>query len=121
MKLLVIDDNHDVSSMIAQYLRLKGYDCVVTDDGKEGLGRILNEKYDVILLDLAMPEFSGYDVIASLEREGKLREQKLIIITVYPLTEEKVKDLENRGVYACLKKPVQLPELVRVIQSSAKV
>ncbi len=121
MKLLLIEDNHDVSSMIAKYLRLKGYDCTVSDNGKDGLDRILNEKYDVVLLDLAMPEFSGYDVITSLETAGKLKEQKLIILTVYALTGEKIKDLENRGVYAYLKKPVQLHELVNVIQSCAKV
>ena len=120
MKLLLIEDNHDVSSMIAQYLRLKGYDCMVTDNGKAGLDLILNEKYDVILLDLAMPEFSGYDVIASLETSGKLKEQKLIILTVYALTEDKMKDLESRGVHACIKKPVQLHELVKVIQSCAQ-
>ena len=117
MKLLLIEDNHDVSNMISQYLKLKGYDCIVADNGKNGLDLILNEKFDVILMDLAMPEFSGYDVIASLEAAGKLREQKLIILTVYALSDEKIKGLESRGVYACIKKPVQLQELVKTIQS----
>ena len=121
MKLLLIEDNHDVSNMISQYLKLKGYDCIVADNGKNGLDLILNEKFDVILMDLAMPEFSGYDVIASLEAAGKLREQKLIILTVYALTEEKIKDLEDRGVYSCIKKPIPLQELGKVIQSCSKV
>jgi len=120
VKLLLIEDNHDVSGMISQYLKLKGYDCLVTDNGKKGLERILNEKYDVILMDLAMPEFSGYDVISSLEAAGKLREQKLIILTVYALTKEKIKDLEDRGIYSCIKKPVPLQELGKIIQSCSK-
>lgn len=121
MKLLLIEDNHDVSSMIAQYLNLKGYDCMVTDNGKDGLDKILNEKYDVILMDLAMPEFSGFDVIASLETAEKLKEQKLIILSVYALTKEKIKDLENKGVYTYMKKPIHLNQLVSAIQSCAKV
>ena len=120
MKLLLIEDNHDVSNMISQYLKLKGYDCIVADNGKNGLDLILNEKFDVILMDLAMPEFSGYDVIQSLEVAGKLKEQKLIVLTASSITESKMKELEKRGVYLCLKKPVQLNELVKVIQSCAE-
>lgn len=121
MKILLIDDNNDISNMIAQYLRLKGYDCTVTDNGKDGLNQILAGNHDVTLLDLAMPEFSGYDVIQSLETAGKLKEQKLIIITALGINEAKRQELKNRGVYSCMKKPVQLQELVRVIQACAKV
>ena len=117
MKLLLIEDNDNISAMIAQYLTLKGYDCIVTNNGKDGLNQILAKNYDVVLLDLAMPEFSGYDVIESLEVTGKLKEQKLIVLTASSITEGKMKELEKRGVYLCLKKPVQLNELVKVIQS----
>lgn len=106
--------------MIAQYMRLKGYDCMVIDNGKDGLNQILAKNYDVALLDLAMPEFSGYDIIESLEKNGKLKEQKIIVLTAYSITETKMKELEERGVYSCIKKPVQLNELVKVIQSCAK-
>jgi DNA-binding response OmpR family regulator len=120
MKLLLIDDNNNTSDMIAQYMRLKGYDCMVIDNGKDGLNQILAKNYDVALLDLAMPEFSGYDIIESLEKNGKLKEQKIIVLTAYSITETKMKELEERGVYSCIKKPVQLNELVKVIQSCAK-
>lgn len=120
MKLLLIEDNDNISTMIAQYLRLKGYDCMVTNNGKDGLNQILSKNYDVALLDLAMPEFSGYDVIESLEVTGKLKEQKLIVLTASSITEGKMKELEKRGIYSCLKKPVQLNELVKVIQSCAE-
>ena len=120
MNLLLIEDNDDISNMIAQYLRLKGYDCVVTDNGKDGLNQIISNNYTVALLDLAMPEFSGYDVIDSLEIMGKLKEQKLIVLTASSITEAKIKELEKKGVYLCMKKPVKLNELVRVIQSCAE-
>ncbi len=117
MHLLLIEDNDSISGMIAQYLRLKGHDCIVADNGKDGLAQILSNNYDVALLDLAMPEFSGYDVIESLETTGKLKEQKLIVLTASSITEGKMKELEKRGVYTCIKKPVQLNDLMKVIQS----
>jgi two-component system, OmpR family, response regulator len=120
MKLLLIEDNDNISNMIAQYMRLKGYDCMIVDNGKDGLNQILSKNYDVALLDLAMPEFSGYDVIETLEEKGKLKEQKIIVLTAYAITDAKIKELENRGVYSCLKKPVKLNELIKVIQSCAE-
>src|SRR5207245_11707607 len=98
MKLFLIEDNDNISGMIAQYLRFKGYDCMVTNNGKDGLNQILAENYDVALLELAMPEFSGYDVIESLEVTGKLREQTVIVSTAASTTDGKMKEWENRGV-----------------------
>jgi len=120
MKILLIEDNETISSMIAQYLRLKGYECMVINDGKNGLDQILAKNYDVALLDLALPEFSGYDIIESVEATGNLKKWKLIVLTASSITESKMKELEQRGIYLCLKKPVQLNELVKVIQSCAE-
>ena len=120
MRLLLIEDNVDISNMIVQYMRLKGYDCAVVNNGRDGLNQILAKNYDVALLDLAMPEFSGYDIIETLEEMGKLKEQKIIVLTAYAITDAKMKELETRGVYSCLKKPVQLNVLIKVIQSCAE-
>ena len=117
MKILVIEDNENLSDMMEQYLKLKGYDCTVSDNGNDGLKHILSNGYDVVLLDLAMPEFSGYDVIAALEKNGKLKEHKIVVLTAFSLTEKEMKDLVNRGIRACLKKPVQLSEILKVIQT----
>jgi len=117
MKILLIEDNANISDMMAQYLTLKGYDCAIAHGGREGLSQILDKKYDIVLLDLAMPEFSGYDVIDSLEKKGKLKEQKIIVLTAFSITEKDMKDLIHRGIRACLKKPIQLSEILKVIQA----
>ena len=119
MKILLIEDNANISDMMAQYLTLKGHDCTIADNGRDGLSQILGKKHDIILLDLAMPEFSGYDIIDSLEKKGKLKEQKIIILTAFALTESDINDLAHRGIRTCLKKPVQLSELLKAIQSYA--
>ena len=117
MKVLLIEDNANISDMMSQFLTLKGYDCTIANNGKDGLTQILDKKYDIVLLDLAMPEFSGYDIIDSLEKKGKLKEQKIIVLTAFSITEKDMKDLIHRGIRVCLKKPVQLSELLKVIQT----
>ena len=119
MKVLLIEDNANISDMMAQYLTLKGYDCTIAHDGRDGLNQILGKKHDIILLDLAMPDFSGYDVINSLEKKGKLKEHKIIVLTAFALTDNDMNDLAHRGIRVCLKKPIQLSELLKAIKSYA--
>ena len=69
MRVLMVDDNQDITDLVSKFLTAKGLDNVVTNDPRDGLERIKNEDFDVILLDIAMPEFSGHDIIEELEKE----------------------------------------------------
>ena len=119
MKILVIEDNKDLASMMGKYFRIKNIDCTVSNDGRDGLNKILEQKYDIILLDLAMPEFSGYDIVKSLEQQGKLKEEKIIVLTASSITDSEMDDLVKRGVRFCLKKPVRLDDLLDTMHSIA--
>ena len=69
MKLLLVDDNPDITGLLSKFLKAKGYENIVTNDPREGLDRIKNENYDVVFLDIHMPGFSGLDIIQALETE----------------------------------------------------
>jgi len=58
----IIDDNTSITNMFAKLAKIKGHDCVIANDGRTGLSLLENGTYDVAILDLAMPEFSGIDV-----------------------------------------------------------
>lgn len=116
MKILLIDDNLDITNLLSKFLNAKGYQNVATNDPREGLERIKNEKYDVIFLDIHMPEVSGLDIIQSLETEKILKDQKIIIFSAHPFTSSEINDLLKKdGIVACLRKPIQLHELLTVI------
>lgn len=117
MKILLIDDNRDISDMLSQYLKIKGHTCTVTNNGRTGLNLILNEKFDIIILDLAMPEFSGYDVIKTLQNQNVINDHKILVLTASSITDPEIEKLTSGGVRACLKKPVQLKELMQTISS----
>src|SRR2546423_7878832 len=109
MKALLIDDNKEISEMLYQYLTLKGkYDCTVSNSGKDGLKQIQTKKYDFVILDLAMPEFTGFDIIESLHKTGDLKKQKIFVLTASSISDVEIKDLLEKGVRACIKKPVDL-------------
>jgi DNA-binding response OmpR family regulator len=116
MKVLVVDDNKDVSELLSIFLKKKGYDNVIINDPRIALGHIKEEKYDVMVLDISMPEISGIDIIQTLEKEGILKDQKIIILSAVAFTSQQVNDLlEKEGIHGCLKKPIRLNELLTAI------
>ena len=78
---LIIDDNEEIAQMLSEFLEMEGYKCASSGDGRVGLDMMLQHKFDVVLLDLAMPKFSGRDIIESLVDSGKIKDQNIIIFT----------------------------------------
>jgi two-component system OmpR family response regulator len=116
MKVLLIDDNTEITEMLSQYLTLKKCDCTIINNGRDGLDQILSKKHDVIILDIAMPDFSGIDLINSLEKKGKLKEHKIIVLTASSVTDEELANILDKGVVTALKKPVDLNRLFEVVR-----
>ena len=81
MKILLVDDSIDASEMMLKFFKLKNYECFSTNNGKKGLELIKSNIFDAILLDLAMPGFTGFDVIDELCKSGKIKESKIIVFT----------------------------------------
>ena len=76
MNILGIDDNEDILSLLKTVLTSRGHDFMSALNGKDGVKLIEEQNFDAILLDLAMPEFSGLDVIESLKKSNRLKDQK---------------------------------------------
>ena len=112
MRVLIIDDNEDVTEAVSDYLESIGDSCTCLKDGKQGLEVIKKEghNYDAIILDLAMPDISGYDVLESLKNEGLLRPNKIIISTA-SIVDNVVEEMLSIGVKAILQKPLSLEQL----------
>lgn len=117
-KVLIVDDNISITKMLSKWLTAKGHDVTVSNDGKNGLTMILNNKFDMVLLDLSMPEFTGYDVVEELEKSGKLQEEKIVIFTASTASDENINKLIAKGVHSCLRKPVDLDILKKTVEES---
>jgi CheY-like chemotaxis protein len=91
---------------------MSNHDCTVVNEGKEGLELIKTKQYDSIVLDLAMPEFDGYEILETLQREDPSQLRKIIILTASTVPIETVRKFKELGVSACLQKPVDIDQLL---------
>ena len=119
LEILIIDDNEQITKMLTTFLELNEHKCTVANDGKEGLAIIKENRHDVILLDLAMPEFDGFAVIKDLEENNMLKDHKVIVFTASTITEEELDGLVDRGVSAYILKPIDIDLLLSKIIETA--
>ena len=119
LNVLIIDDNEQITKMISSFLDLSNHDCTVVNDGKEGLELIKTKQYDSIVLDLAMPEFDGYEILDTLKREDSSQLSKIIILTASSIPIETVRKFKELGVSSCLQKPVDIDQLLSRITDAA--
>ncbi len=119
LEILIIDDNEQITKMLTTFLELKEHKCTVANDGKEGLSIIKENRHDVILLDLAMPEFDGFAVIKDLEENKMLKDHKVIVFTASTITEEDLDELVNRGVASYILKPIDIDLLLSKVIETA--
>ncbi len=120
MKILGIDDNEDLLNICEITLSSEGHEYTGINNGREGLEAIKDKKFDLVLLDLSMPDFSGVDVIDALVKEGIMDKQKVVIFTALVPTKEDIEQFLEKGVHSILKKPVDedgLLEFVHKLES----
>jgi len=121
MKILGIDDNEDILNLLKTVLASKGHDFVQAANGKDGIKLIEEQNFDAILLDLAMPEFSGIDVIESLKKNDRIKNLKIILFTASSATNQEIDVLlQHDGVKTCIRKPVDINVLINKVEEVVK-
>lgn len=109
MRILLIEDEKALSSFIKQGLEAAGHVCVQMFNGAQGLLKALQEDYDVILLDLMLPQMSGMDILKQLrEYQSKT---PVVVISALDHPDQVVKALDE-GAMDYLRKPFAMEELL---------
>jgi CheY-like chemotaxis protein len=136
--LLVVDDNEDNRYTLVQRLRRLRYTNVTTAvDGREALTRLRQRDFDLILLDVMMPELNGYEVLEQLRADERLRHVPVIMISAVDQVESVVRCIElgaedylpkpfdpvllRARIGACLEKKRLRDQEVRYLQAVARV
>lgn len=121
MNILGIDDNEDILKLLDTVLTSKGHNFTQAPNGKDGLKLIEEQNFDAILLDLAMPEFSGPDVIESLKKSSTIKDQKIILFTASDATDKEIGALlQYDGIKSCIRKPVDINVLINKVEEVVK-
>ena len=116
-KILIVDDEPNIVRTVGDRLKMSGYHVTVATDGQEAIERALQEKPDVILLDVLMPKLDGH---ATLERLRQMEETKsvpVIMLTARSQVEDVVR-ASSMGATDYVVKPFDLVELLEKIKSA---
>ncbi len=111
-KILIIEDEEPISNLIKINLQDEGYECTCAYTGKEGADYIEKEVFDLVLLDIMLPEISGYELLEYI----KLVEMPVICLTAKGTVEDKIKGLRS-GADDYIVKPFQIGELIARVEA----
>jgi PAS domain S-box-containing protein len=117
IKVLVADDSQDGADSLAFLLKAAGHDVFTAYDGRSAIRLAEEHRPDVVLLDIGMPEVSGYDVARTIRREVWGRSMRLVALTGWGQAEHRRRSIEA-GFDDHLVKPVELEVLEGVLQVS---
>ena len=117
-KILLIEDDLDISKIITYRLEKEKYQTLVSYDGKNGIQTVREESPDLILLDLNIPVISGYDVCRKIKKDKELKSIPVIILSASGL-EASEKSMKC-GADDYLLKPFEMEELLKMIEKHLK-
>lgn len=111
-KILVIEDDEDVRTVVATRLKRAGYETSTASDGKDGLRRFYGDQPDLVLLDVAMPVMDGWQV---LERLREVSEVPVLFLTAAAQERDKLRGLRS-GADDYITKPFSGEELLARVE-----
>lgn len=117
--ILVVDDDEDIRKLLILYLERYGYKVLTAGNGVEGMKLARQAKPDLVLLDVAIPDISGMELLKILKADPELKSIPVIMLSNYPL-QKGVNLFLKEGALAYLDKWTHLKELGRRIMNILK-
>ena len=114
MKVLVVDDNRDAADSLCLLLKMKGYESSAAYSGPDAVAAADRDKPDVVLLDIGMPQMSGYDVVRELRHHSRAPRPRIYALTAYTQVSDRLA-AKQAGFDGHLSKPVDLEALFSLL------
>ncbi|MGV3775067.1 MAG: response regulator [Verrucomicrobiales bacterium] len=119
-KVLAVDDQRDALRLLQLRLQSAGLDCFPCSSGLAALQAVAKDSFDLIILDVMMPELDGYEICRRIKAEEKTKHIPVLFLTARNDLENKVRCLEAGG-HDYLTKPVEQAELIARTRSALRV
>lgn len=118
--ILCIEDDRFISDMYARSLRRAGYEVDIAITGTDGLKMALEKSYDVIVLDIMLPEKQGTEVLRELRgSEDKVPNARVIVLTNFDQDDESRAVMQNRADAYLIKAEITPRKLVELVEKLA--
>ena len=118
-KILTVDDSASVRQMVSFTLRKVGYDVVEAVDGRDGLGKVSGDRFDLIVTDLNMPNMDGIQLITAARKLPGYSFTPILMLTTESQAEKKV-EARKAGATGWIVKPFNADQLISVVQKLVK-
>ncbi|MBE9467315.1 MAG: response regulator [Bacteroidetes bacterium] len=116
IEILVVDDSSTNTFLLESFLKDKDHNIITTQLGDEALTILKTKKIDLLLLDIMMPEISGFDILDEIEKDENLKDLKIILVSVIDREDRIEKILENKNI-DYVQKPIILNTLLKKINN----
>ncbi len=117
--ILIIDDDRDIQSLIRLTVHSEGHEALLASGGEEGLQTIRSRTPDLVILDVMMPDMSGWNVLAELRKDSRTQRLPVIMLSALGETSTKIKGL-RAGADDYLAKPFDPDELLARVEALLK-
>lgn len=117
--ILCIEDDLFIGEMYARSLRKAGYEVELMSSGAEGLKAAMNKQYDLILLDILLPEKHGTEILQTLRGEGKdlVPHSRILVLTNFSQDDESRLAMQSKADGYLIKADITPRKLIEIIQS----
>ena len=115
LKILIIDDDESISSILQDYLELRGHKVETVNEGTRGISKNNIKNYDIIFIDLKMPRLNGIEAVKEIQSKNLKRNSFFVALTA-TVTEDTIKECFKVGMDAFISKPIQINDLSNVIE-----
>jgi len=115
-RILVVDDDENILNLERTILEQKGFDVTTAGGGKEALERLERETFDLVLLDVMMPEVDGFTVCRRIKDDPKLKDTPVIFLTAKGGGEALAEGFES-GAVMYINKPFTANKLLTIVNT----
>ena len=111
LRVLHIDDSPEICELYSDMFTADNSTIQSVNTGKKGLSLVLKNDYDLILLDMCMPQYSGMDFLRDLTKQRPSELKKVVVVSVLKFTPTQIKELLKMGIHSVEEKPTNLQKL----------
>jgi len=115
-KILVVDNEEDTCKLVKVNLQDAGYKVITALSGKEALSKLKKQKVDLVLVDYFMPEMSGRKLCEEIRKDTKLKNLKLMFLTIAQYGKEGYKEMERLKISDYIIKPFKNDDLIKRVK-----
>jgi DNA-binding NtrC family response regulator len=116
LTVLVVDDNEDLLETFAMILKRRGFYVQTADNGVDAVNRFKEQNFDVILMDIVMPEMNGVEAFKKIKEIQP--DASIILMTAYS-EEELIQTAKDEGAHQIIHKPIRIDQLIELINEAA--